>query len=70
MGQGSIFTYRCLFPGGTSGEELTCQCRLAVRDLDSIPGWEDPLEEGMATHSNVLAGESPWTNELGRLQSM
>ena len=24
-------------------------------------GWEDPLEEGMATHSCILAGESPWT---------
>ena len=28
-------------------------------------GWEDPLEEGMATHS---MGESPWTEEPGRLQ--
>ena len=27
---------------------------------------EDPLEEGMATHSSVLAGESPWTEEPGR----
>ena len=32
-------------------------------------GWEDPLEEGMETHSSVL-GESPWTEEPGRLQSM
>ena len=31
-------------------------------------GWEDPLEEGMATHSSILAGESPWTEEPGRLQ--
>ena len=29
-------------------------------------GWEDPLEEGMATYS---MGESPWTEEPGRLQS-
>ena len=29
-------------------------------------GWEDPLEEGMATHSSILARrESPWTEELG-----
>ena len=34
------------------------------------PGWEDPLEEGMATHSSSLAGEPPWTEEPGRLQSM
>ena len=28
-------------------------------------GWEDPLEEGMATHSGVLAWEIPWTAEPG-----
>ena len=33
-------------------------------------GQEDPLEEGMATHSNILAWRMPWTEELGRLQSM
>ena len=26
-----------------------------VRDTSLIPGWEDPLEEEMATHSNILA---------------
>ena len=31
---------------------------------------EDPLEEGMATHSSVLAWRSPWTEEPGGLQSM
>ena len=31
---------------------------------------EDPLEEGMATHSNILPEESPWTEEPGGLQSM
>ena len=33
-------------------------------------GWEDPLEEEMATHSHVLAWEIPWTEEPGRLQFM
>ena len=33
-------------------------------------GWEDPLEEGMATHPSILAGESTWTEKPGRLQSM
>ena len=33
-------------------------------------GQEDPLEEGMATHSSILAWRIPWTEELGRLQSM
>ena len=31
--------------------------------------WEDPLEEGMATHSSVLAWRIPWTEEPGGLQS-
>ena len=33
-------------------------------------GQEDPLEEGMATHSNILAWKIPWTEEPGGLQSM
>ena len=31
------------------------------------PGWEDPLEEEMATHSSILAWKIPWTEEPGRL---
>ena len=33
-------------------------------------GQEDPLEEGMATHSSILAWRIPWTEEPGGLQSM
>ena len=33
-------------------------------------GREDPLEKEMATHSSILAWRIPWTEELGRLQSM
>ena len=33
-------------------------------------GQEDPLEKEMATHSSILAWETPWTEEPGRLQSM
>ena len=33
-------------------------------------GWEDPLEEGMATHCNILAWGIPWTEEPGVLQSV
>ena len=40
----------------------------AARDVGSIPGWEDPLEEGMATHSSTLAWRIPWTEEPGGLQ--
>ena len=32
-------------------------------------GWEDPLEDGMATQSSVLAWRIPWTEEPGGLQS-
>ena len=39
---------------------------MQVRSL----GWEDPLEEGMATHSSVLAWRIPLTVEPGRLQSI
>ena len=34
------------------------------------PGQEDPLEEGMATLSSILAWRIPWTEEPGGLQSM
>ena len=40
-----------------------------VRSL-GLEGLEDLLEEGMATHSNILAWEIPWTEEPGGLQSM
>ena len=43
-----------------------------LRDMGSIPGlgWEDPLEEDMATHSNILAWRIPWMGEPCGLQSM
>ena len=41
-----------------------------VRDVGSIPGSGSPLEEGMATHSSILAWRIPWTEEPGGLQSM
>ena len=33
-------------------------------------GWEDPLEDGIATHSSILAWRIPWIEEPGGLQSM
>ena len=41
-----------------------------LRYAASIPGWEDPLEKGMATHSSISASRIPWTEEPGGLQSM
>ena len=38
-------------------KESTCQCRRSL-------GWEDPLEEDKATHSNILAWEIPWKEKL------
>ena len=40
-----------------------------TRGAGSIPGFEDPLEKGMATHSSILAWKIPWTEMLGRLYS-
>ena len=51
------------FPGGSAGEESTCN----ARDLGSILGQEDPLEKGKTTHSSVLAWRIPWTEEPGGL---
>ena len=39
---------------------------MLVRSL----GWEDPLEEGMATHSSILDWRTPRTEESGRLWSI
>ena len=38
-------------------------------DSGSVPGWEDALQTGMATHSSILAWEVPWTQEPGGLGS-
>ena len=58
------------FLGGPSGKEPTCLHRRYKR-LGFHP-WakEDPLEEEMTTHSNILAWEILWTEEPGRLQSV
>ena len=58
------------FPGGSSGREPGCLPG-DITNADSIlgSGWEDLLEEGMATHSRVLAWRIPWTEEPGGLQS-
>ena len=31
-----------------------------IRDMGPIAGWKDSLEEGMATHSSILAWRIPW----------
>ena len=49
---------------GSDDKDSTCN----AGDLGLIP-WDDPLEEGMATHSVFFPGDSPRTEEPGRLQS-
>ena len=56
------------FLGGASGKEPTCRRRRREMRVQAL-GWEDPLEEGMATHSSVLAWRIPWAEEPGGLQS-
>ena len=41
-----------------------------ARDAIQSLGWEDPLEEEVATHSSMLAWRIPWTGEPARLESM
>ena len=68
---------------GTSGYKVHPKNRRAslvaqrVKNLPAmqemqIPslGWEDPLEEGMATHSSILAWKIPWTEKPDGLQSI
>ena len=49
------------FPGGSVVKNLPAVQETRVGFL----GREDPLEEEMATHSNILAREFPWTAEPG-----
>ena len=55
------------FPGGTSAKDPPASTgeETWVWSL----GWEDPLEEDIATHSSTVAWRFPWTEEPGRLQS-
>ena len=54
------------FPGGSVVKNPPAMWETWVRSL----GWEDPLEEGMATHSSILTWRIPWTEEPGRVQSV
>ena len=58
------------FPGGAGGKETACQCRRHKRHRFDPPGLEDPLEEGMGSHSSIPAWRIPWTEQPGGLQFM
>ena len=57
---------RLPFSGGSAVKNLPAVQEAYVQSL----GQKDPLEEGMATHSSILAWRIPWTQEPGRLQSV
>ena len=58
----------------------TCRASPVAQMVKNLPAvqkawvqflrWEDPLQEGMAPHSRILAQRIPWTEKPGRLQSM
>ena len=52
-------------PGGSAVKNLPAMQETWVQSLN----WEDPLEEGMRTHSNILAWRISWTEKPGGLES-
>ena len=57
------------FPGGSAVKNQPAMKKLKETRVQSL-SWEDPLEEGMATQSRILAWRIPCTEESGGLQSM
>ena len=64
------------FSNGYSGDLMTPLVAQMVKNLPEEQGpwvrslgWEDPLEEAMATHSSIVAWRIPWTEKPGGLQS-
>ena len=65
-GLGYPFQYSWASLGDQMIKNLPTMWETGVRSQ----GWKDPLEEGMTTHSIILAWRIPWTEEPDRLQSM
>ena len=57
------------FPDSSVGQESTCNALTQEKQVRSL-GWDDPLEDSIATHSSILVRKIPWTAEPGRIQSM
>ena len=55
------------FSGGSAVDNSPAMQESQEMQIRSL-GLEEPLEEGMATHTSILAGESLWTGEPGGLQ--
>jgi len=59
-----------LFSGGTSGKETSCLWQETEETWVQFLGWVDTLEEGIVTHSSILAWRILWTEEPGGLYSI
>ena len=57
-----MYTYSEVFPGGSVIKSPPAMQELQETWVQSL-GWQDPLEEGMATHSSLLAWRIPWAEE-------
>ena len=57
------------FPGGSAVKNPPAIQEVQETRFRSL-GWEDPLEKEMTTHSSILAGKIPWTEEPSGLQSL
>ena len=57
------------FPRGSAGRNLSATHKTQETWAQS-PGQKDPLEKEKATHSSILVGKIPWTEESGRMQFM
>ena len=68
LGQMPLLLWDWGFPGGLEGKASACNA--GDPGLIQGPGWEDPLEKEVATHSSILAWKIPWTEEPGKIQSM
>ena len=77
LNQGSSFVVlkkQAYKPTGASQAVLVVKNQPGVQETQETKvwslGWEDPLEQELATGSSILAWKIPWTDEPGRLQSM
>ena len=78
-GEGSLSVLQGIFPTQELNWGLL-HCFLVAQTVKCLPamqetwvqslGWEDPLEEGMATYSSILAWGIPGTEEPGGIKSM
>ena len=74
--QGSNLGFPALKANALTSDLVFARASLLAQSVTESPcnaeglGWEDPLEEGMATHSSILAWRIPWTEEPDGLQSM